>query len=106
MMRPLAIVALLALVAGATACSVVARGERAETEARSPDQLTDFDALYRQNCAGCHGRDGRGGPAPAIGDPTYLALADDATIRRIATNGVSRTPMPAFAQSAGGLLTD
>ena len=26
-----------------------------------------------QNCAGCHGADGKLGPAPPIGDPVYLA---------------------------------
>ena len=39
-------------------------------------------------------------------DPVFLAIADDAVIRRIASNGVPGTPMPAFAQSAGGMLTD
>ncbi len=38
--------------------------------------------------------------------PVYLAIADDATIRRVTTNGVPGTAMPAFAQSAGGMLTD
>jgi mono/diheme cytochrome c family protein len=66
----------------------------------------DFDALYSQNCAGCHGPGGKGGPAIALADPVFLAIADDATIRRTATNGVRGTPMSAFAQSAGGMLTD
>jgi mono/diheme cytochrome c family protein len=36
----------------------------------------------------------------------FLAIADDDLIRRTAANGVHGTPMPAFAQSAGGMLTD
>jgi mono/diheme cytochrome c family protein len=36
----------------------------------------------------------------------YLAIVDDATIRKVATNGVPGTSMPAFGQSAGGMLTD
>ena len=36
----------------------------------------------------------------------YLAIADDTSIRRVTANGVSGTAMPAFAQSAGGMLTD
>jgi mono/diheme cytochrome c family protein len=36
----------------------------------------------------------------------YLAIADDAIVRRVATNGIPGTSMPAFAQSAGGMLTD
>jgi cytochrome c oxidase cbb3-type subunit III len=70
-----------------------------------PNEITDFSALYAQNCSGCHGADGKGGAAIALGDPVYLAIADDATLRRVATSGVRGTSMPAFAQSAGGALT-
>ena len=51
-------------------------------------------------------RNGKGGAAIPLSDPVFLTIADDATIRRIAANGVPGTPMPAFAQSAGGMLTD
>ena len=36
----------------------------------------------------------------------YLAIADDETIRRVTSNGVRGTAMPAFARQAGGTLTD
>src|SRR6267143_2206323 len=71
-----------------------------------PSQVVDFNALYGQNCAGCHGVGGKGGAAVALANPVFLAIADDTVIRRIASNGVHGTPMPAFAQSAGGMLTD
>jgi cytochrome c oxidase cbb3-type subunit III len=71
-----------------------------------PSQIMDFNILYAQNCAGCHDRDGKGGAAISLSNPVFLAIADDAAIRRTAANGVSGTPMPAFAQSAGGMLTD
>ncbi len=71
-----------------------------------PDEIVNFGVLYRQNCAGCHGVDGKGGAATALANPVFLAIADDTVIRRIASNGVPGTPMPAFAQSAGGMLTD
>jgi mono/diheme cytochrome c family protein len=71
-----------------------------------PSQVTDFATLYGRNCAGCHGSEGRPGAAVSLADPVYLALADDATIRRIAADGVQGTAMPAFAQSGGGTLTD
>ncbi len=71
-----------------------------------PDQIADFHSLYTENCAGCHGFEGKGGASTALSDPTFLAIADDAAIRRTASNGVPGTPMPAFAQSAGGMLTD
>jgi mono/diheme cytochrome c family protein len=41
-----------------------------------------------------------------LGDPVYLAIADDTTIRRVTAEGVPGTAMPAFAQQAGGMLTD
>jgi cytochrome c oxidase cbb3-type subunit III len=71
-----------------------------------PSQISDFNVLYNQNCAGCHGSEGKGGAAIALADPVYLAIADDAVIRRTATNGIPGTSMPAFAQTAGGMLTD
>lgn len=71
-----------------------------------PSEISDFNVLYGSNCAGCHGVDGRGGAAIALANPVYLAIVDDTTLRRVASNGISGTSMPAFAQSAGGMLTD
>ena len=71
-----------------------------------PGEISDFNVLYNENCAGCHGSEGRGGAAIALGDPVYLAIADDTIVRRAATNGIPGTSMPAFAQSAGGMLTE
>jgi cytochrome c oxidase cbb3-type subunit III len=71
-----------------------------------PSEILDFNVLYSENCAGCHGPEARGGAAIPLGDPVYLAIADDAVLRRAATNGISGTSMPAFAQSAGGMLTE
>jgi cytochrome c oxidase cbb3-type subunit 3 len=71
-----------------------------------PDQVLDFNILYKENCSGCHGADGKGGASIALRDPTYLAIADDATIRNVAASGVRGTQMPPFAQSNGGMLTD
>jgi cytochrome c oxidase cbb3-type subunit 3 len=71
-----------------------------------PDQIMEFDILYAQNCAGCHGAGGNGGAGIALRDPVFLAIADDSAIRNATSNGVRGTAMPAFAQSAGGMLTD
>jgi mono/diheme cytochrome c family protein len=71
-----------------------------------PGEVSDFAVLYRQNCAGCHGTEGKGGGAIALANPIYLAIADDAVLRRVTANGIPGTSMPAFAQSAGGMLTD
>jgi mono/diheme cytochrome c family protein len=72
----------------------------------APSEVSDFKTLYSENCAGCHGTDGRGGAAIALADPVYLAVADESTMRKIIANGVRGTSMSAFAQSAGGILTD
>jgi cytochrome c oxidase cbb3-type subunit III len=71
-----------------------------------PGNISDFSTLYEQNCSGCHGSEGKGGAAIALADPVYLTIADDAILRRAAANGIPGTSMPAFAQSAGGMLTD
>ncbi len=72
----------------------------------APDKVTDFSLLYSSNCAGCHGLEGKGGAAVALGDPVYLAIADDATIRKVVSDGVPGTAMPAFARHSGGMLTN
>ena len=77
-----------------------------DAETLAPDQIMDFAILYGENCAGCHGAEGHGGAAIALADPVYLAIADDASIRKATANGVGGTAMPAFAQSSGGMLTD
>jgi cytochrome c oxidase cbb3-type subunit III len=78
----------------------------AEPPAIRPSEVTDFRVLYSQNCSGCHGIDGQGALAVAIGTPVYLAIADTATIRRVVEGGRPGTAMPAFAQNAGGMLTE
>ena len=77
-----------------------------DSETLAPDEILDFKILYAENCAGCHGNEGRGGAAIALADPVYLAIADEGAMRKVTANGVRGTSMPAFAQSAGGMLTD
>ncbi|MGJ5818140.1 c-type cytochrome [Paludibaculum fermentans] len=76
-----------------------------EARAIRPSEVTDFGVLYAQNCSGCHGVKGEGGLTVGIGSPIYLAIADDATIRRVVEAGRPGTAMPAFAREAGGFLT-
>src|SRR5271163_1116903 len=71
-----------------------------------PSAISDFSVLYAANCSGCHGQGGKGGAAVALANPVYLAVVDDAALRNAASSGMPGTSMPAFAQSAGGLLTD
>src|ERR1700686_3399046 len=103
----LVIVATIVALMACAACSGLPGTHRPElATVVPPNEVVDFNALYGQNCAGCHGVDGKGGAAIALANPVFLAIADDTVIRRIASNGVPGTPMPAFAQSAGGMLTE
>jgi len=88
------------------ACDAAPGNPGKSSEAVAPDEVVDFRALYGANCAGCHGEQGRGGAAIGLAEPVYLAIADDASIRKVTAEGVGGTAMPAFAQSAGGMLTD
>ncbi len=74
------------------------------------DQVIDFGALYATNCAGCHGADGKLGPAPPLNDPIFLAIVPDEELMRVITEGrtvtpAQKSPMPAFARDRGGPLT-
>jgi cytochrome c oxidase cbb3-type subunit 3 len=79
---------------------------RKGSEIPAPNEVLEFGTLYAENCAGCHGAEGRGGAAIALADPVYLGIADETAMRKLIANGVGGTSMPAFAQSAGGMLTD
>jgi len=79
---------------------------RAGSETLAPNDVVEFDALYTDNCAGCHGANGRGGAAIALANPVYLAIVDVRAMRATIAGGVRGTSMPAFAQRAGGMLTE
>ena len=72
----------------------------------APNEISDFRFLYAENCGACHGLEGRGGAAIALADPVYLAIVDEASMHKAIAEGVRGTSMPAFAASAGGMLTD
>jgi mono/diheme cytochrome c family protein len=96
---------IVAFTAVASACDRAPGRPSPDSQVTRPDKVTSFSTLYGANCAGCHGAEGRGRAAVALRDPLYLAIADDATIRHVVSDGVPGTAMPAFAQSAGGMLT-
>jgi mono/diheme cytochrome c family protein len=84
---------------------VSAAGCGGSDHAGRPEDVKDVVTLYSTNCAGCHGPDGRFGVAQPLNDPIYLALVTDAQLEDVIARGVAGTPMPAFAQAAGGDLT-
>jgi len=89
----------------ATGCDALpGRPDEAHRHLR-PDQVTDFETLYARHCAGCHGAQGRLGPARPLADPLYLELAGADALRRTIARGVPGTAMNPFLASAGGDLT-
>jgi cytochrome c oxidase cbb3-type subunit III len=98
--------ALVLTIAAANACSYPPGRPAREAVVLPPEKNLNFDSLYGQNCAGCHGEGGSGGGAMALANGVYLAIANDDIIRRITAEGVPGTTMPAFAQKSGGMLTD
>jgi mono/diheme cytochrome c family protein len=94
-----------ALVLGALACDrLPGRPDEADRH-RRPAEILDFDTLYAVNCSGCHGAEGTLGPSRPLADPVYLALVSPARVAEVVTHGRGVT-MPAFAQSAGGTITE
>jgi mono/diheme cytochrome c family protein len=94
-------VALSLLIVG---CDFPGRPNRADRPVRA-DQVVEFGVLYRQNCAGCHGAEGKLCPAPPLNDPLFRAIVPEDELKNILTNGRSQTLMPAFAKENGGTLT-
>jgi mono/diheme cytochrome c family protein len=102
----LAVLSLVPCLVMLAACSTPHGEPQASSESVAPSQVLDFGTLYAQNCSGCHGAQGRGGASIALANPVYLAIIDETTMRNVVANGVRGTSMPAFAQPAGGMLTE
>lgn len=102
-MRPLVALAVLCAIGG---CGRLPGKPVAGAEVPRPDSILDPVVLYRANCAGCHGAEGTHGPAIALADPVYLAIADDNTLRSTIASGRPGTAMSAFSEKEGGMLTD
>src|SRR6266853_5433630 len=80
-------------------CSARLPGQPNEAERwRAPAEITDFNQLYSQNCAGCHGVGGKLGAARSLNDSLYLSFASDDALRNAITEGRTGTNMPAFSQ--------
>src|ERR1700732_706355 len=100
----LAVVIIISFLMG---CNARLPGEPTEAERwRAPVEITDFNQLYTQSCAGCHGAGGKRGAARSLNDPLYLSFVTDDALRQAISKGRDGTNMPAFSQQAGGGLTD
>jgi cytochrome c oxidase cbb3-type subunit 3 len=96
---------LLALLAGwAAGCDLPGQPKTGDRYV-PPQKESRFNVLFQQNCVGCHGADGKLGPAPPLNDKLFLALLPDRELQRVITEGRPGTLMPAFATAKGGQLT-
>ena len=94
---------LLLVLAG---CSRYPGEPKPGVEVPRPNQVTSFNTLYDQNCAGCHGDQGRNGVSLDLANPVYQAWADDASLKNVIANGEPGTQMPAFAKSANSVVAN
>jgi mono/diheme cytochrome c family protein len=69
------------------------------------EAVLDFGKLYDWHCAGCHGQDGKTGPAPPLNDPLFTAIVPDEVLEMTVAAGRTGTLMPAWAPKYGGPLT-
>ena len=70
--------------------------------------------LFAENCSGCHGQFGEGGPNPSrpgdiispISSAEFLKTRDDVTLRAIISQGQPDFGMSPFGSTNGGALSD
>ncbi len=74
-------------------------------EPPSSQDITDFNTLYGDNCAGCHGFNGMNGPARPLNNALYLAVIPREVLQQTIENGRPGTAMPPWARNQGGPLT-
>jgi mono/diheme cytochrome c family protein len=104
--RRFAVFVALMLSAASVGCSRIPGRPGPDPEVARPDEVLAFSTLYKENCAACHGENGRHGAAISLDNPVYLAVAGEQNILQAITRGVPGSLMPPFARSSGGSLTD
>jgi len=77
-----------------------------DPEVPRPDQVLDFQTLYKTNCVACHGDVQNPGAAISITNPVLLQVIGEDNIKDILDHGVPGKLMPAFGTSGGGMLTE
>lgn len=83
---------------------------RAALAANAPDAVPAGSSgreLYLRYCALCHGKSAEGyaaDHASALGNPDFLAVANESFLRAAITDGRPGTPMSAWGRKAGGPL--
>lgn len=103
-MPGLAVAVLCGLMA-ATGCERSNYAPKHAAEDVQPQDITDFETLFDQNCVGCHGVNGMHGASERLNYPLYLALVPKAELHKVITYGRPGTVMPPFDVAQGGKLT-
>jgi mono/diheme cytochrome c family protein len=71
-------------------------GERWRPYTTTEDRVALGAEHYQRYCVSCHGEDGRGGYAPELNNPEFLAAASDGFLVATIARGRKGTPMRAF----------
>src|SRR5207245_9313722 len=97
-LQPILVGAAMVAFLACTGCSISPGRPGKESEVIPPNEVTDFNLLYAQNCAGCHGADGKGGAAIAMAHPVFLAIGKDHAIPHTVADGATQTATPPFGR--------
>ncbi|MFQ5504847.1 MAG: c-type cytochrome [Planctomycetota bacterium] len=63
-------------------------------------------ALYRGNCANCHGKKGEGGIGTALGSQEFLMMASDEFLARVVVEGRPDSGMPSWKRLSSVEISD
>ena len=64
--------------------------------AQNEQDVASGKALFRSNCAFCHGLTAAGGRGPSLISPRLIHNTSDTDVKAIIKNGIAGTTMPAF----------
>ena len=103
--RSLAATIAIAIIATGAGCPPLPGKPSEKDRWVAPWQVMDFRQLYAQNCAGCHGADGRLGPARPFNDSLYLAFAGADVLRQVTAKRPGHYPFRARTFSSDGQAT-
>jgi cytochrome c oxidase cbb3-type subunit 3 len=93
----------LVLAAAAAALTATACGKSSGTSAA---KVQAGASLFAQNCAVCHGQNGRGGTAPVLDAKEMLSVATDQQLTNIIRVGIPGTQMRSWSRELGGPFDD
>lgn len=81
---------------------------RSQSDNRSSShrEAVEFTTLFENRCSGCHGAEGKTGPAPALNDPLFLAIVPESEMMAVVRDGRANTLMTAFGGSGWDALSD